>query len=107
MTDLHTASALGTLMGHIQQIRISYEYRNPDLGARLERLFAEAERIERRALMNEDANERYDCLRCETSMAPEELRARVVTATYYEPAYTEYVCPWCGGEVESNEMEME
>lgn len=47
MTDLHTASALGTLMGHIQQIRVSYEYRNPDLGTRLERLFAEAERIER------------------------------------------------------------
>lgn len=47
MTELHTASALGTLMGHIQQIRISYEHGNPDLGARLERLFAEAERIER------------------------------------------------------------
>lgn len=49
--------------------------------------------------MSEDANERYECLRCETSMAPEDLRARVVLATFHEPAYTEYVCPWCGGEV--------
>lgn len=43
-----------------------------------------------------DANERYQCA-CGAVMAPEELRARVVLPSYVDPGYTEYCCPWCGG----------
>lgn len=47
MNDLYTyAAALGTLQGHIQGIRISYELGSSDLDHRLERLFQKAEEID-------------------------------------------------------------